>query len=71
MNVSGQERKSLFRRSQTAHRLLPWTVDAGNREPRRELSDSLLNNPLWVNNSVHLGSYNEIELVGSGGVAWA
>ena len=47
--------------SQTAHRLEPWTVAAARRKSGRELSDSLLNTPRWVNNSVHFGPHSEIE----------
>jgi len=71
MGDFGQRRNSLFRGSHTAHRLQPWTVAVARRKSRPELSDSLLNNPLWVNNSVRLGPHSEIEIVGSGGVAWA
>jgi len=52
MGDFGQRRDSLFRGSQTAHRLQPWTVAAARRKSRPELSVSLLNRPRWVNNSV-------------------
>jgi len=70
MGDFGQRRNSLFRRSQTGVQSETYTFRLGIRKFGRELSDSLLNRPPWVNNSVHFGRYSEIELVGSEGVTW-
>ena len=63
MEASGQERDSLFRDLSTGVGKQMYTFCFGVRNSRLELSDSLLNNPLWGNNSVRLGPYSEIELV--------
>ena len=55
--------RSQFREPPTAHRLQPWMVAPAGRNSPPELSDSLLNRPRWVNNSVHLGSHRRFELV--------
>jgi len=71
MDDFGLRRNSRFRSPPTGVRSETYTFRLGIRKSSRELSGSLLNRPLWVNNSVRLGPHSEIELVGSGGVAWA
>jgi hypothetical protein len=54
---------SLFRFAHNGVRVLPPRVTLDNRKISPELSNSLFNRPLWVNNPVTLGPRVDFELL--------
>ena len=61
MRVSIEMAESLFRERINACRMQSWMVAFVYRESRRKLSDSLLNDPLWVNDPVPTGPQRGFE----------
>ena len=62
MEKSQKHPNSLFRFSSNGLRVEPSTFPLDDRKISPELSNSLFNNPLWVNNRVPLGPRTGLEL---------